>query len=313
MKRLLTIVMTLLIILAGCSKAKNDSQDINTQSVNEKATEGTTNESEAREDGKEEIASDNGKIQDSKNIDTDSGVNKSNSEDNKKILDKGYHDYEGNINDNLKIMMSLYPSGNEIIGSYFYDKERKEIQLKGKLDGNNIVLSEYDENGKNTGIFQGKMDANEKVEGTWISADGKRKYPFTLTLESIINGAQYGKRYAVAISDNKTDQDVEKFLNDIQSYVKNDNKEQLAELIAYPVKVKVDNEYINIENKDDFKKNYSKIFDPKYKEVISTAYTKYLFVNYQGIMFGGNTQNMWINDVATDGGSSRLLITALNK
>ena len=78
--------MTLLIILAGCSKVKNDSQDINTQSVNEKVTEETTNESEAREDGKEETASDNGKIQDSKNIDTDSGVNKSNSEDNNKIL-----------------------------------------------------------------------------------------------------------------------------------------------------------------------------------------------------------------------------------
>lgn|GEM_PF-1687734 len=313
MKRLLTIIMTLLIIVIGCSKAKNDSQDINTQSINEKVTEEITDESEVKEDGKEEIALDNGKTQDSKNIATDSGVDKSNSEENNKILDKGYHDYEGNINNNLKIIMSLYPSENEIVGSYFYGKERKEIQLKGKLDGNNIILSEYNENGKNTGTFQGKMDANEKVEGTWTSADGKRKYPFTLTLVSIINGAQYGKRYAVALSDNRTDQDVEKFINDIQSYVKNDNKEQLAELIAYPVKVKVDNEYINIENKDDFIKNYSKIFDPKYKEVISTAYAKYLFVNYQGIMFGGNTQNMWINDVTTDGGSPRLLITALNK
>nr|WP_312292006.1 hypothetical protein [Clostridium chromiireducens] len=78
MKRLLTIVMTLLIILAGCSKAKNNSQDINTQSVNEKVTEETTDESEAKEDGKEEIASDNGKTQDSKNIYTDSGTDKSN-------------------------------------------------------------------------------------------------------------------------------------------------------------------------------------------------------------------------------------------
>jgi hypothetical protein len=56
----------------------------------------------------------------------------------------------------------------------------------------------------------------------------------------------------------KNDQDVEDFVSKVQSYVVNGNKEQLAEEVVYP----------------------------KYKQVISDAYTKYLFVNWQGIMFG---------------------------
>lgn len=44
---------------------------------------------------------------------------------------------------------------------------------------------------------------------------------------------------------------------------------------------------------------------------MSTAYTKYLFVNSKGIMFGGNVQNMWINDVTVNDGSPKLSITSI--
>ena len=38
------------------------------------------------------------------------------------------------------------------------------------------------------------MNTVDKIEGTWVSADNKRSYPFTLSLKSIMNGAEYGKK-----------------------------------------------------------------------------------------------------------------------
>jgi hypothetical protein len=305
-KRIMIITVALMIMLAGCSNTKNNADSTNNQATNESTVEDAQDKVDSTD------KTDKTQAQNTESTKVNTNLSKAKSEDNTKIqLDKGYHDYEGSINNNLEIKMSLYPSGNEIVGSYFYDKERKELQLKGKLEGNNIVLSEYDENQKNTGTFKGTMDINEKVEGTWISADGKKSYPFILTLTSVLNGSTYGRRYGIAISDNRTDQDVENFINDVQSYIKNDNKEQLSNLVSYPIKAKIDGKYIDVQNKDEFIKNYDKIFNSKYKEIMSTAYTKYLFANYKGIMFGSNLKNMWINDVTPDNGSPKLLITSI--
>ncbi|OOM77594.1 hypothetical protein CLOBL_28510 [Clostridium sp. BL-8] len=148
-----------------------------------------------------------------------------------------------------------------------------------------------------------------QVAGTWISADNKTSYPFVLSLEDILPGAEYGKRYAIAVY-NKSDQDVETFISEIQSYIVNDDKKKLAEEIAYPINVKVNGQVIKIQNKDELIENYDQIFNADYKQVISKAPTKYLFVNYKGIMFAGG--NTWINDVMLDESNSELKITAIN-
>ena len=211
----------------------------------------------------------------------------------------------------MSIQMSVYPLGKDIVGSYFYDSQRKEIKLKGKAGAKEIVLYEYDETGKNTGIFKGTMNTVDKIEGTWISPDNKRSYPFTLLLKSIINGAEYGKRYAVALG-TKNDQDVENFVSEIQNNVANDNKKQLAEQVSYPINVKINDKIIQIQNEDEFIKNYDKIFLVNYKEMISKASTKYLFANWKGIMFGTNLNNIWINEVTSAGDNPKLMITAIN-
>ena len=223
----------------------------------------------------------------------------------------GYHDYKGVIGSNMSIKMSVYQLGKDIVGSYFYDSQRTEIKLKGKAGEKEIVLFEYDENGKNTGIFKGTMNTVDKIVGTWISADNKKSYPFTLTLESIITGAQYGKRYALPVG-TESDQDVENFVSEIQNYVVNDNRKQLAEKVAYPIKVKINNKVTQIENEDDFIENYDEIFNENFKKVISNAYTKYMFVNYKGIMFGPNSNNIWISGVMTTGENSKLMIIGIN-
>ncbi|MBU3182541.1 hypothetical protein [Clostridium psychrophilum] len=229
----------------------------------------------------------------------------------KSLFRKGYYDYNGTINNNIKIQMSIYKQDKEIVGTYFYEKQQREIKVKGKSDEKDIVLYEYDAAGKNTGIFMETMKTVDKIEGKWVSADNKTSYPFKLTLKSNIVVDVYGKRYAVALN-TKSDKDVEKFANQIRNYVIKGDKQRLAEQIKYPINAKINGKVIKIENKDYFIKNYDQVFYPKYKAAISNPFIKNLFVNYQGIMFGQDEFNIWINEVTPTGGIPKLLITAIN-
>lgn len=229
----------------------------------------------------------------------------------KSQFEKGYYDYKGTINRNIPIEMSIYPLEKEIVGSYFYKTQEKKIKLEGKAGEKEIILYEYDEKGKNTGMFKGTMKTVDKIEGTWISGDGKKQYPFTLSLKSIIPGAEYGKRYRIALN-TKNDQDVENFVVHIQDYIAKGNKEELSEQLIYPITVNVNGTKTKVENKDEFIKNYDKIFHAEYKKEMSNASTKYLFANAKGLMFGEGSYNLWINEVISGGDNSKLAITAIN-
>lgn len=301
MREIILIIM-LTTILTGCSNVK--------QAVNN--TQG------------------NSKQEGSKSVSTTTATNKSNTTQSEKdtnskafssmiekmditksLFKKGYYDYNGTINKNIKIQMSIYKQDKDIVGTYFYEKQRKEIKLKGKSDEKNIILYEYDDAGKNTGVFIGTMKTVDKIEGKWVSADAKTSYPFTLTLKSNIMADVYGKRYAVALN-TKSDKDVENFASKIQSYVVKGDKQQLAEQIKYPINAKINGKVVKMQDKDYFIKNYDLIINPKYKSAISNSFIKNLFVNYQGIMFGQDEFNIWINEVTPTSGSPKLMITAIN-
>ncbi|TGE38832.1 hypothetical protein E4K67_04975 [Desulfosporosinus fructosivorans] len=207
--------------------------------------------------------------------------------------------------------MSIYQLGEGVVGTYFYEKQREEIKLKGKAGEKDIILFEYNGTGVNTGVFQGKFVTVDIIEGTWVNPVSKQSYPFTLSLQSNLPEVEYGKRYSVALN-TKNDQDVENFAGRIQSYLVNENKEQLAEQVVYPITVKIDDKVTKIQNNADFIKNYDQIFYPKYRQVITNAYTKYLFANWQGIMLGEGIYNIWINEVKPTASDSKLIINAIN-
>lgn len=296
-------MITLAVILTGCSSDNNVQKTVN-DTVTENTSSSNNQQSESQP--QPEITSQGANTTSSNteasllgNIDT-----------TKSPFEKGYHNYEGIIDNNMSIHMSVYQLGKDIVGSYFYDSQKKEIKLKGKAGEKEIVLYEYDEAGKNTGIFKGTMNTVDKIEGTWISADNKKSYPFTLSLNSILNGTEYGKRYALPLS-TKNDQDVDSFVSEIQNYIVNDNKKQLAKQVKYPIMVKINNNVTKIENEDDFIKNYDEIFHTDYKQVIGNASTKYLFANWKGIMFRAGLYNIWINEVKPEGDNPKLMITGI--
>lgn len=297
MKKTISIIIALIVILTGCSSAKEGAYNKTQPAVNDTSI-------------KNDSISDNKPAQSEKVVENNKDALE-NIDTSKSQFEIGYHDYQGTINNKLPIHMSIYPLKKNMVGTYFYDKQRKEIKLAGKAGEKNIILYEYDVAGKNTGIFKGTMNTVDKIEGTWISADGKKSYPFTLSLKSIITGAEYGKRYQAALNI-KSDEDVENFASKIQTLVVNDNKEELAQKIKYPIYAKINGKSTKIQNKDDFIKNYSQIFNSNYKQVISNAFTKYMFVNWQGIMFGEGLYNIWINEQTTTGSDSKLMITSIN-
>ncbi len=205
--------------------------------------------------------------------------------------------------------MSIYKVGNQILGSYIYESQNKEISLKGKSGDKNIILYEYDKNGNNIGIFEGSMTSVDKITGQWT--DGKKTFPFTLVIKDNITGAEYGKRYSSVVT-KVSDKDVGDFANRIKDYISNNDKENVANLVDYPVTLKVNGVTNTITSKDDFIKNYEAIFTDNYKETIKGSFTEYMFVNDQGIMLGDSTYNMWINEEKDKNNNIQLMITAIN-
>ncbi|MBZ9686485.1 hypothetical protein G9F72_009100 [Clostridium estertheticum] len=298
MKKTVILIIALMVTLTGCSSSKKDVNNITKPAVNDTVI--NNNPGSGKTTKNDEVTNDDIISKSLQNIDT-----------TKSQFEIGYYDYQGTINNTLPIHMSIYPLKGNIVGTYFYDKQRKEIKLVGKAGEKNILLYEYDEAGKNTGVFKGTLSTVDKIEGTWISADSKKSYPFTLSLKSNIPGVEYGKRYAVALN-TKNDKDVENFASKIQKLVVDGDKKGFAAQIRYPINVKINGKVTKIQNKDDFIKNYDQIFNPNYKQAISNAYTKYMFVNWQGIMFGEGLYNIWINEQAPTGSDSKLMITAIN-
>lgn len=53
-----------------------------------------------------------------------------------------------------------------VVGNYSYDKDKKEMPLRGKIDGSNIVLNVYDDTDSVLEIFDGKY-IDGKIDGIW--------------------------------------------------------------------------------------------------------------------------------------------------
>jgi hypothetical protein len=99
----------------------------------------------------------------------------------------------GKIGDKAEVRAQLQVSSGDgvaspLMGSYHYLSQGKAIFLIGSLENDILKLEESipsPEEEKVTGRFQGRWEGGEegkpvRISGTWISADGQRKLPFTL-------------------------------------------------------------------------------------------------------------------------------------
>lgn len=64
--------------------------------------------------------------------------------------------FKGSIGNSLDLQMRLVKTGDQINGSYFYEKVGAKINLRGTVDKDgNLSLDEFDSAGKQTGVFKG--------------------------------------------------------------------------------------------------------------------------------------------------------------
>lgn len=88
--------------------------------------------------------------------------------------------FKGSIGTSLDLQMKLVREGDQLTGSYFYEKVGTRINLRGTVDKDgNLTLQEFDPGGKQTGIFKGlwKVDAADgliTLAGNWSKPPGEK-------------------------------------------------------------------------------------------------------------------------------------------
>lgn len=98
--------------------------------------------------------------------------------------------FRGSIGSALGLQMKLIREGEKVVGSYYYQKIGKKIDLRGTINTtNNITLEEFDANGKQTGVFKGLWTTDEDglidIAGNWTKPDGGKQAAFSLHQEPI--------------------------------------------------------------------------------------------------------------------------------
>jgi hypothetical protein len=83
------------------------------------------------------------------------------------------------------VFVQLHRAGDELTGTYFYEKVGAEISLQGRITGASVALVESLA-GKSTGKLEGECQAGGALTGTWSSPDGSRKLPFSLSVPAKI-------------------------------------------------------------------------------------------------------------------------------
>src|ERR1043165_7114478 len=88
--------------------------------------------------------------------------------------------FKGSSGTSLDLQMKLVRTGDQLAGSYFYQKVGTRIDLRGNVDKDgNLTLEEFDKSGKQTGLFKGiwtvdKEDGLTTLAGNWSKPPGEK-------------------------------------------------------------------------------------------------------------------------------------------
>lgn len=101
--------------------------------------------------------------------------------------------FEGQINNKYDIVMKLASNNGQINGEYFYKSKGVSLSLSGDVEENGkIIMNEFDDNGNQTGMFEGIMVNENKIQGKWSKPDGSNELEYFLltsntNYESLLN------------------------------------------------------------------------------------------------------------------------------
>jgi len=103
--------------------------------------------------------------------------------------------FKGSIGTSLDLQMKLVRTGDQLAGSYFYQKVGTRIDVRGTVDKDgNLTLDEFDPKGNKTGLFKGIWTVDQKdglitLAGNWSKPidqkDTDKKTAFSVHEEPI--------------------------------------------------------------------------------------------------------------------------------
>jgi len=96
--------------------------------------------------------------------------------------------------------MRLKIVGSQVMGSYYYEKYKVSIVLRGTLDEHRqLRLEEQSADGAVTGTFSGHFVSDNRVEGTWVAGNGTKAFSFVLD-RAADNGSQPALEPSTAVN-----------------------------------------------------------------------------------------------------------------
>jgi hypothetical protein len=100
------------------------------------------------------------------------------------------------------------------------------------------------------------------------------------------------------------------FLRDLQRALRDHDRGWIADHIRYPMRYhgRVANV---IRNCNDFVRNYAGLISDRLRAAVLAQQPDQVFENWQGLMIGDGTHNMWVRDTASDD-TSRYQIVTIN-
>ncbi|MFZ4833598.1 hypothetical protein [Rouxiella sp. Mn2063] len=100
------------------------------------------------------------------------------------------------------------------------------------------------------------------------------------------------------------------FFETLKQSVTQRNKEQVAEMVSYPLKVNIKGKKVVVKNNLDFIKNYSDIVTPNIAKAITTQKYTDLFSRDTGIMIGQHGE-VWFSGICNDSTCKNLIIKVI--
>jgi hypothetical protein len=178
-----------------------------------------------------------------------------------------------------------------VIGNLYFDSDYVDIPVSGTRDGRRIILKadngliidalfqdhndQYGDSRLNREIIKGKINISEVDGDIYLHMD---------------HGSAGGLDSMYAIGGMDNDEMVDEFAQEFKKAVLNKDKEAVADMNSYPLRI----DGGEIQDKNEFILKFNEIFYPEFFEAFKKAIPKNMFSKYSGVMMSSDDNVFWI-------------------
>jgi len=215
------------------------------------------------------------------------------------LKDSAHNLYLGKIGEG-KVLIDIYVNENKI-NLARVNQDDAETLFSGTLSDDSTITAKSADGKQSLELFSNELGI---VSGT-LESEGK-KQNVMLKPDSTFFSQSFDMRYP-NVGSNKA---VESFVAKLKTAVSAGDIAGFASMVHYPISFSYQNKRLEVGSKEEFLKKVPSI-PSSFKSAIKDSFGKFMFNNYQGVLFGSGTHNVWINAVDKKG-QKVIEITGIN-